>query len=52
MTILRVGSNSQYADGWEQAFGKGTKPVAKSAKATKKAAPSKKKAAPKKKAKK
>lgn len=23
MTILRVGTNAKYADGWEDAFGKG-----------------------------
>lgn len=53
MTILRIGSNAKYANGWEQAFGKGTKKAKPAAaKASKKAAPSKKKSAPKKKAKK
>ncbi len=28
MTITRVGSNSQYASGWEKAFGKGAKAAA------------------------
>jgi hypothetical protein len=46
VTILRVGSNSKYATGWEQAFGKAAKKEKPSAKAAKK------KAAPKKKAKK
>lgn len=46
MTILRVGTNAQYARGWETAFGKG-KPAKSAA-----AKGSKKKAAPKKAAKK
>ena len=50
MTIVRIGSNAKYADGWETAFGKGKKSAA--ATKTAKKAPSKKKAAPKKKAKK
>lgn len=58
MTILRVGTNAKYADGWSQAFGgkkaSPSKPAAKAteskAKVTVKAA--KKKAAPKKSAKK
>lgn len=44
MTILRVGTNEKYAEGWEAAFGKGKK---KKAAAQKKSAPKK---SPKKKA--
>ncbi len=57
MTIVRVGSNSKYAEGWESAFTKGKKSSAKPAAAApkaggKKKASAKKKAAGKKKAKK
>lgn len=51
MSIIRIGSNEKYADGWDKAFGKGKK----AAKSTKAAAPKKKatkKAAKKKSAKK
>jgi hypothetical protein len=41
MTILRVGTNAKYADGWEGAFGKG-KSSKGSAKASKKKSPAKK----------
>jgi len=34
MTILRVGTNEKYADGWEAAFGKGKKKRATGQKAT------------------
>ena len=46
MTITRVGSSQQYADGWELAFGKGKKKASK--KSVKKAATGKKKTATKK----
>ena len=48
MTILRIGSNPKYADGWDLAFGGKKKSSAKSKKAT----PAKAKSAKKKKAKK
>lgn len=43
MSIVRVGSNQKYSDGWESAFGKGRKSArkttaAKAQKASKKAA--------------
>jgi len=43
MTILRVGTNEKYADGWNTAFGKGKKNTAKK-KTTKKKATKKKSA--------
>jgi hypothetical protein len=43
MSIIRVGSNAKFADGWEKAFGKG----GKSAAAKKESKPSPKKAAKK-----
>jgi hypothetical protein len=55
VTIVRVGSNSKYAQGWESAFTKGKKSSAKpaaAAKASGKKASAKKKAAGKKKSKK
>ena len=51
MSIIRIGSNEKYAQGWDKAFGKGKKAT----KSTKSAAPKKKtakKAAKKKAAKK
>lgn len=41
MTILRVGTNARYADGWSAAFGK-AKPAKSAAKSTKKKAAAKK----------
>ena len=38
MSIIRIGSNEKYAQGWDKAFGKGKS----SAKSTKAAAPKKK----------
>ena len=53
MSIIRIGSNENYANGWDKAFGKGKKKSAKAAapkkKATAKRASTKKKAATKKK---
>jgi hypothetical protein len=40
VSIIRIGSNSKYASGWESAFGKGA--TAKKDGAKKKAAPKKK----------
>ena len=48
MTIVRVGSNSKYADGWEAAFSRGKK--SKSAAAPAKKAGAKQTASAKKKA--
>jgi hypothetical protein len=45
MTITRVGSNSQYASGWEAAFG-GSKPRKATGKTTGKTATAEKKSAP------
>jgi hypothetical protein len=45
VSIIRIGSNSKYASGWESAFGKGA--TAKKDGAKKKAAAPKKKAAKK-----
>ena len=48
MSIIRIGSNEKYAEGWDKAFGKGkktTKSAAPKKKTAKKA--TKKKAAPK-----
>ena len=42
MTILRVGTNAKYADGWEGAFGKGRSAKGSAAKASKKKSPAKK----------
>lgn len=41
MTIVRVGSNQKYAEGWDQVFGKG-KTKKKAAKPAAKKAPAKK----------
>ena len=41
MTILRVGTNAKYADGWSAAFGK-AKPAKTAAKSAKKQAGAKK----------
>ena len=38
MTIVRVGANKKYSDGWESAFGKGKKKTAPAAAAKKTAA--------------
>ncbi|TWT31552.1 hypothetical protein [Blastopirellula retiformator] len=43
MSIIRVGSNQKYSDGWESAFGK--EPAKKSSSAKKTAKPAKKKSA-------
>ena len=57
MSVIRVGSNGDYAAGWDEIFGKGkakaasgkpAKKVAKKPAATKKVATAKKTAAPKK----
>jgi len=37
MSVIRVGSTSNYADGWALAFGKAAKPAAKKSKPAKKA---------------
>lgn len=51
MTIVRVGTNKKFADGWSAVFGKGGKTAGAKAAASKPAAaPKKKAAAPKKKA--
>lgn len=53
MTIVRVGTNKKYSEGWEQAFGggkSGKSKTAAKASTKKKAAKKKKKAATKKKA--
>jgi hypothetical protein len=52
MTIVRVGTNQKYSEGWEQAFGSGKSTKRKTAAkaSTKKKAAKKKKAATKKKA--
>jgi hypothetical protein len=54
MSLIRVGSNSKFADGWDSAFGsrKKAKAAGKVAKATKKKAASPKKKVAKKKSKK
>ena len=36
MSVIRVGSTSNYADGWALVFGKAAKPAAKKAKPAKK----------------
>ena len=36
MSVIRVGSTSNYADGWSLAFGKAAKPAGKKAKPAKK----------------
>lgn len=48
MTILRVGSNEKYAEGWDRAFGGSTKKKAKTSKTAKSAKAAKKKTAKKK----
>jgi hypothetical protein len=42
MTIVRVGTNARYADGWLDAFGKGKSSKGSAAKASKKKSPAKK----------
>jgi hypothetical protein len=42
MTILRVGTNAKYANGWDDAFGKGKSAKAGGAKKAAKKAPAKK----------
>ena len=48
VTILRVGSNEKYAEGWDRAFGGSTKKKAKTSKTAKSAKAAKKKTAKKK----